>query len=99
MRQQNSCKDGYKTFLKVAKDRSTLSVLKLCFEKNYFEFANWLFVRIMPRELWLDYCLYGAELAYDHKSDCLWEDHGKEIMKYGISLCEMELTECEKNSL
>jgi hypothetical protein len=56
------CIDGYEYWLKVNKPDLEEFMIQ-AWEDGYVNWANWLFVRVVPRELYLKYAIYSAELS------------------------------------
>jgi hypothetical protein len=58
----NPCGEGYEYWLKVNKPDLEEFMIQ-AWEDNHADWANWLFVRVVPRELYLKYAIYSAELS------------------------------------
>lgn len=86
MRDQSACKAGYKELLKLCPDRDAEKILEKCIEQYQFEFANWLFVRLLNYENYLAYTAYASHLAWHYRSECLETHSGTKIMIFGLKL-------------
>lgn len=95
LRDQKSCKEGYRAFLeqftiKGQDDTGTFDLLYLARDKRNFDFYNWLFLRVSPLDIYLEYTRFAAHLAYQFRDRDL-DAFSQDIMQYGTLILTARL--------
>lgn len=61
----NACSEGVQWWCDNGKEPDPIKTIKLLMSDNYFDWANWLIVRLMTHDQKIKYAIYAAEQVID----------------------------------